>query len=103
MDYTEVEFLLAATGVGSAQAHYEATITPSFEDFGRTGAASYIATFGAYSEAKLAKQFQIAIYNKGFEGWSIYKMYAIHITFAQSADRGNPIPNRFTYPVNEQT
>ena len=30
-------------------------------------------------------------------------MYAIHITFAQSADRGNPIPNRFTYPVNEQT
>ena len=51
----------------------------------------------------LGKQFWIAMYNRGFEGWSVYRMFDGAITFNLPADTENPIPTRFTYPVNEQT
>ena len=43
------------------------------------------------------------MYNRGMEGWSVYRMFDGAITFNLPADTGNPIPTRFTYPVNEQT
>ena len=51
------------------------------------------------------------MYNRGFEGWFVYRKYTNHFGDGTSAtdvfqvplDTENPIPTRFTYPVNEQT
>ena len=43
------------------------------------------------------------MYNLGFEGWSVYRMFDGAITSNLPADIGNPISTRFRYPVNEQT
>lgn len=111
LDYAEVEFLKAAAGIGSAATHYENGITASFADWGlEAEAAAYIA-LNPFSLQSLAHQFWIAMYNRGFEGWSVYRMYTIHFgdgtdaghVFQVPADTQNPIPTRFTYPVNEQT
>ena len=56
-----------------------------------------------FSQDNLGKQFWITMYNRGFKGWSIYRMFDGAITSNLPADTGNPIPTRFTYPVNEQT
>ena len=56
-----------------------------------------------FTQDNLGKQFWIAMYNRGFEGWTVYRMFDGAITFNLPADTGNPIPTRFTYPVNEQT
>ena len=56
-----------------------------------------------FSQDNLGKQFWITMYNRGFKGWSIYRMFDGAITSNLPADTGDPIPTRFTYPVNEQT
>ena len=43
------------------------------------------------------------MYNRRFVGWSVYRIFDGAITLNLPADPGNPIPNRFTYSVNEQT
>lgn len=104
LDYAEVEFLMAKANIGSAEDHYKAGITASFEDWGVEGATDYLAKPEvAFSQDNLGKQFWIAMYNRGFEGWSVYRMFDGAIDFNLPADTGNPIPTRFTYPVNEQT
>ena len=60
-------------------------------------AADYIAKPEVtFSQDSLGKQFWIAMYNCGFEGWSIYRMFHGAITSNLPADTGNPIPNGFT-------
>lgn len=103
LDYAEVEFLLATAGIGDAETHYKAGITASFNDWGVSGADDYIAKPEvAYSRNNLGKQFWIAMYNRGFEGWSVYRMFDEAITFNLPEQSEKPIPTRFTYPVNEQ-
>jgi hypothetical protein len=41
------------------------------------------------------------MYNNPFEGWSVWRKYdapALNLP----EDTGNPVPLRYTYPVNEQ-
>ena len=104
MDYAEVEFLMAYAGLDNPEDHYFSGITASFDDWGVTGISNYITKQEVeYSRDNLGKQFWIAMYNRGMEGWSVYRMFDGAITFNLPADTGNPIPTRFTYPVNEQT
>ena len=112
LDYAEVEFLKAAALIGVPETHYQNGITASFKDWGlEADAPAYIASLSAYSEQNLAHQFWLAMYNRGFEGWFVYRKYTNHFgdgtsatdVFQVPADTENPIPTRFTYPVNEQT
>ena len=112
LDYAEVEFLKAAALIGVPETHYQNGITASFKDWGlEADAPAYIASLSAYSEQNLAHQFWLAMYNRGFEGWFVYRKYTNHFGDGTSAtdvfqvplDTENPIPTRFTYPVNEQT
>jgi hypothetical protein len=41
------------------------------------------------------------MYNRGFEGWAVWRKYDAPI-FNIPGDSGNPVPTRYTYPVNEQ-
>ncbi|MBP6000971.1 MAG: SusD/RagB family nutrient-binding outer membrane lipoprotein, partial [Flavobacterium sp.] len=116
MDLSEVEFLLAEakernyTASGTAQSHYNAAITASMEDWGVSSAAiaTYLASPNvAYTapgtwRAKIGLQFWIAMYNRGFEGWSVYRKYDAPVLNI-AAGSGLPVPKRYTYPVSEQT
>ena len=118
LDYSEVSFLLAEasergyTVGGTAAGHYNAGITASMNDWGVTDAvavAAYLANPSvAYATAagtwrqKIGFQFWLAMYNRGFEGWSIYRKYDAP-TLNVAVESGLPVPNRYTYPLNEQT
>lgn len=116
MDYSEISFLLAEAkergyGVGSTAANYYTQgITASMEYWGVSASdittylartdVNYATAPGTWKE-KLAKQFWIAMYNRGFEAWTVWRMYDAP-GLKLPAATGNPIPFRFTYPVREQ-
>lgn len=112
LDYVEVEFNLAKaadlayTGAGVASAHYNAAITASIEYWGgsEADATAYLAQSSvAYdgSNEQFATQFWIAMFNNSFEGWNVWRKYdAPELVLPE--DTGNPVPLRYTYPVNEQ-
>jgi len=115
MDYTEVLFLLADAAErgynvgGTAEDFYNEAIRNSIVDWGGSiaDATAYLANPAvAYSTAagdwkqKIATQKWIALYDKGFEAWSTYRLYdAPAMNVAVGA--GTLPPTRFTYPVDE--
>jgi hypothetical protein len=117
LDYSEVEFLLAeavergySVG-GTAATHYTNGITANMTDWGVASAdiATYLArTDVAYATAtgtwrqKIGFQFWLAMYNRGFEGWSVKRKYDAP-AFNTAAVSGLPLPTRYTYPLNEPT
>jgi len=112
LDFVEVEFNMAKaaelgyTGAGDASAHYNAAITASIEYWGGTeaDATAYLAQSAvAYdgTNAQFATQFWLAMYNNPFEGWSVWRKYDAP-ALVLPEDSGNPVPLRYTYPVNEQ-
>ncbi|GAA4280839.1 SusD/RagB family nutrient-binding outer membrane lipoprotein [Gaetbulibacter aestuarii] len=114
MDYAEVSFYLADAAArgwsvgGTAEEHYNNGITASFDYWGVADVASYLAKPEvAYATAsgdwreKIGTQFWLAMYNRGFEGWTVWRMYDAP-TLNLPAISGLPVPTRYTYPVNEQ-
>lgn len=114
LDFAEVSFLLADasersyTIAGSAAEHYTNGISASFNDWGASGLAAYLSHSDvAYATApgtwkeKIGRQFWIAMYNRGFEGWTVWRTYDAP-TLNIPTDSGLPVPTRYTYPVNEQ-
>jgi hypothetical protein len=115
IDYSEVSFFLAEASersiVGSpanAEMHYNNAITASFDYWSAAGAATYLTTpavsyptaAGNWKE-KIGTQFWLAMYNRGFAGWTVWRKYNAP-SFNLPGDTGNPVPTRYTYPVNEQ-
>lgn len=114
MDFSEVSFYLADAAArgyaisGSPKTHYSNGITASFDYWGVNNVASYLSNSNVdYDTApgdwrsKIGKQFWLAMFNRGFEGWTVWRTYDTP-TFNLPALTDNPIPTRFTYPVNEQ-
>ncbi|MEW7279869.1 SusD/RagB family nutrient-binding outer membrane lipoprotein [Aquimarina sp. 2201CG1-2-11] len=122
MDYAEVEFLLAEAAERSlagtstdAEAHYNAAITASLEYWEATDVdndpntddvAIYLANPGvAYTTAsgtwqeKIGTQKWIALFNRGFEGWSSYRR--LGFPDLPNTSGGNPVPRRVIYPIRE--
>jgi len=116
-DLAEVEFLLAE-GVergfnvgGTAEEHYNKAITASIEFWGGTpeDVAAYLANpVVAYSTSpglwkeKIGVQKWIALYNRGFEGWTAYRMLDYPVLLPPP-DAFSVLPLRLTYPTAEQT
>jgi hypothetical protein len=117
LDLAEVEFLLAE-GVernfnvgGTAVEHYNKAIKASVEYWGGAAADAdaYLAqTKVAYGTAtgdwkqKIGTQKWIALYNRGFEGWTAYRMLDYPVLVAPP-DANSDLPVRLTYPTTEQT
>lgn len=113
MSFTEVSFLLADAAArgynvgGTAESFYNEGVSSSFAEWGVSDASAYLANPAvAYSTAtgswkeKIAMQKWLALYNRGFEAWSTYRVYnAPTMNVAVSA--GILPPHRFTYPVTE--
>jgi len=122
MDYSEVEFLLAegaARGysVGDVETHYNAGITASIRFWGGTQAQAdaYLAQANvAYTSAIAASdattpwkdvigtQKWIALFNRGMEAWTSIRLLDSP-EMATPVDALSGYPNRYTYPVVEQT
>ena len=117
MDYAEISFILAEAARrgfsvgGSAAQHYENGINASMSDWGVSTdeASRYLAQNNvAFTSAagtdkeKIATQFWIAMYNRGFEGWTVYRLFD-HPNLPNSGTLDLPVPRRYTYPQSEQT
>lgn len=117
MDYSEIKFLLAeaiergyAVG-GTAAAHYTDAITANMQEWGvssteistylATPAVDYTTAAGTWRE-KIGFQFWLAMYNRGFEGWCVYRKYDTPV-MNTAVSSGLPVPKRYTYPLKEQT
>lgn len=116
LDYTEVQFMLAEAAArgfavgGTAADLYHNAIRASFEFWGNTTAEAdaYIAqpnvnynTAPGTWKQKIGKQFWLAMYNKGFEGWNVWRrLDAPALNIPQAT--GTPVPFRYTYPVRER-
>jgi len=115
LDFSEVNFLLADAAErgynvgGSAEDFYNAGIEASILEWG--GNADHVAAYlenekVAYSTAdgnwkqKIAMQKWLALYNRGFEAWTTYRMYdSPEMNVAVGA--GTTPPMRYSYPVTE--
>jgi len=119
LDYAEVEFLLAEAkerGIGSvsgtAAEHYNAAITASMEYWGVEDAdiTAYLAQPAvAYATAtgdwkqKIGIQHWISLYNRGFEGWSVWRRLDFTGFNTPPLLDYSDIPNRFIFPIEEAT
>ncbi|HPF96156.1 MAG: SusD/RagB family nutrient-binding outer membrane lipoprotein [Mangrovimonas sp.] len=114
IDYAEVSFYLAEAAArgwsvgGTAEQHYVNGITASFDYWGASDLASYLANPSvAYATApgdwrtKIGNQFWLAMYNRGFEGWTVWRKFNTP-SFNLPAISEMPVPTRYTYPINEQ-
>jgi len=116
-DLAETEFLLAEAVErgfnvgGTAAEHYQHGIEASVEFYGGTPdeAAAYLADPKvAYATAqgtwqqKIGIQKWIALYNRGFESWTAYRILD-YPQLVPPPDADSPLPLRLTYPTSEQT
>ena len=117
MDYAEMSFILAEAANrgfsvgGTAAEHYENGIKASMDEWkvDAADATAYLAnvdvafaTAAGTDKEKIAKQFWIAMYNRGFEGWTVYRLFDAP-TLQNSGTLNLPVPKRYTYPQSEQT
>lgn len=122
-DYAEVEFLLAEAAArtfavgGTAKSHYDAGITASILNWG--GSAADATTFLAQTNVDydttlaastatmpwkevIGNQKWLALYNRGLEAWTSIRLLDFPI-LAEPSQPVSEFPNRYTYPVVEQT
>ncbi|MBG6128918.1 hypothetical protein IWQ47_000389 [Aquimarina sp. EL_43] len=122
-DYAEVEFLLAEAAArtfavgGTAKSHYDIAVVESIESWGGSNAdaMTYLAqptvdydTALAASTATtpwkevIGNQKWIALFNRGIEAWTSIRLLDFP-TLATPAEPVSGFPNRYTYPIIEQT
>jgi len=115
MDYPEVEFLIAEAierGLisGDAENHYNNAIAASIEYWthGEGDADAYIdqdkvayTTSGANWKEVIGNQKYLALYGRGFEAWSTWRMLDYPNTFTKPPISELPVPRRYYYPNNE--
>ena len=111
LDYVEVEFNLSKAAElgynvgGDAESHYNQAITSSIlywggseeeaEDYLSQGQVAYDG-----STEQFALQYWIAMFDNPFQGWSVWRKYDAP-TLNIPVDFENPVPLRYTYPVDE--
>ncbi|MDR5591746.1 SusD/RagB family nutrient-binding outer membrane lipoprotein [Christiangramia sp. SM2212] len=113
MQYFEVEFFLAEAVergfiAGDAQEHYEAAVTANILYYNGTEdeAATYLGQSGvAYDSANweelIGTQKWIALFNRGFEGWTEWRRLDYPDFLVNSVQTDQPVPLRIFYPTNE--
>ncbi len=116
LDYAQVEFTLAEAverGMnvgGTTQEHYNNAVTASIEEWGGTAAeaaaylaepeVNYVTAPGDYKQ-KIATQEYIALYNRGFDAWTLIR----RLDYPEMKTPTNAQSDflvRFTYPILEQ-
>ncbi|MFD1096822.1 SusD/RagB family nutrient-binding outer membrane lipoprotein [Salegentibacter chungangensis] len=112
----EVHFLLneaAERGYSTpmtAEEYYNAGVTQSILEWGGTEeqaneylAQPDVAYDSANWESSLTTQKWIAMFNNGFEGWTLWRIFEAPELNAPEGMTIDDIPTRFLYPTDEQT
>ncbi|MCK5368863.1 MAG: SusD/RagB family nutrient-binding outer membrane lipoprotein [Cyclobacteriaceae bacterium] len=98
---------------GTAEAHYNAGITASMEEWGVAAAdiPAYLAQPevayataegpGASWKQKIGTQFWLAMFNNGYEGWTVWRRLDFDGFTPPPGMQMSDIPLRFIYPINE--
>ncbi|HSH66006.1 MAG TPA: SusD/RagB family nutrient-binding outer membrane lipoprotein [Bacteroidia bacterium] len=118
LDYSEVQFYLAEAAArnfisGSAQTYYNTAITSSILFWGGTAveAAAYLLKpevdynnplSGADYKEKIGTQAWIAYFDRPDAAWNSYRRLDFPKMNIPTKSK-EPVPNRYTYPINEQT
>jgi hypothetical protein len=111
LSYDEVQFLLAEAVErgfisGSAESYYNAAITASIMYWGGTqaDATAYLAqpsvaytTAGTSWKEVIGNQKYIALYGRGFEAWSSWRMLDYPNTFSKPPVSQESVPRRYLY------
>lgn len=115
---SEVNFLLAEAAArgynvgGTAKEFYEEGVTASILEWGGTEAeaTAYLSqpqvawsTAPGDWKVKIATQKWIAMYNNGFEGWTVWRLLDAPTLNAPEGMTLADIPTRFIYPASEAT
>lgn len=118
IDYVEMRFLLAEAAArnfavtGTAEEHYNAAITESVLRWhGTVGEANaYLAQADvAWATApgdwrqKIGTQKWLAFYNRGNEGWSVWRQFDWPTFVPPPGFTYDDIPERYPYPFSEST
>lgn len=115
IDFAEVSFHLSTASrlgynvPGDPETHYNNGITASMNYAGITDQSaidSYlnqanVAYDAAQAQQLVGQQFWLAMYDNPLEGWSTWRKYDAP-TLNLPASTENPVPLRYTYPINEQ-
>ncbi len=115
LDAAEVNFLLAEAVErgfisGNAEEFYNTAIKASFDYWGADGADDYIAqngvsyaTAGGSWQEKIGVQKWLALYNRGYDGWTDWRRLDYPQLKKPDAPNVPDIPKRLIYPVIENT
>jgi len=115
LDFAEVSFHLATASdlnynvFGDTETHYNNAITASMNYAGiddQDAIDTYLSKPNvsydpANSNALIGTQFWIAMFDNPLEGWSTWRKYD-EPSLNLPGSTENPVPVRYTYPVNEQ-
>ena len=110
--HAEVRFILAEaaargfTVTGTAQEHYEAGIQESHDFWGVTLDAAYltqpdVAWDDARNKELIGTQKWLALYNRGMEGWCVWRSFDWPVLNPPPGLSYTDIPFRMPYPYNE--
>lgn len=118
LDYAEVQFMLAEGAErgfpvpATAEEHYEAGITASMQYWGIDDAeitaylsnpdVAYATAAGDWKQ-KIGIQHWLALYNRGFEGWTVWRRLDFTAFNAPPTLTYEDIPKRFIFPIEEAT
>jgi len=116
LSYDEVQFLLAEAverGLisGDAETYYNEAITASIMYWGgsQADADTYLAqatvaytTAGSTWKEVIGNQKYLALYGRGFEAWTTWRLLDYPNTFTRPAISGEAVPRRYTYGNDDQ-
>lgn len=118
LDYSEVQFLLAEAAErgfatpGTAEEHYNNGITASMEywgidqenieDYLAQPEVAYTSAVGDWKQ-KIGTQSWISLYNRGFEGWTVWRRLDFTGFNVPDGLTAEDIPNRLIFPIEEAT
>ncbi|TDB65965.1 SusD/RagB family nutrient-binding outer membrane lipoprotein [Arundinibacter roseus] len=110
MTFSELNLILAEAALdgdiaGDATAYFEKGVTASFAQYGLTVPATYFATVGAVTRAKVLEQKWIGLFGQGIEAWIEKRRTGLPVFPAADSravfDNDGIMPTRFPYPNSE--
>lgn len=110
MTYAELELTLAEAAFdgdidADAQTHLAKGITASFEQYGLTVPATYIANLGSATKEVIMDQKWIALFGQGIEAWTEYRRTGFPVMPTPDAraffENNGVLPTRLPYPTTE--
>jgi len=111
MTFSELNFILAEAAldgdikIGDAKTYFEKGITASFEQYGLTVPATFLASVGAVTREKVLEQKWVSLFAQGIEAWAEWRRTGFPVFPAPDAravlKNDGVLPTRFNYPSSE--